>query len=283
MLKQYNAALRSLSGSARRKKQVERELEALYAELKALDRKYDALVRAAVQKEEECGSIEFGWKAIVCGIRGQRKSELEKARADLAEIEKERKAAEERAQNICREMKAFEQEKELLAPSAAEFKRILAMKYEAMRQSGRLSAEILQREDQKRRIEAEIERAKALWEMSDRIMDQMRHISNHLNEAENDGQSDLLGGRSAGYNKHWRLADAQKEYASLQKMIGEFGCQLNGEAPRVDDIAMEMKAFDREMDILFDNIFTDWKALQRVRSTKAEFMKVYDQMRVVRK
>lgn len=283
MLKQYNAVLRSLDGSARRKRQADREWDILYAELKELERKYDTLKAECVRKEDECNSIDFGWSAIVYGLRGQRKAELERARTEAKEMEGQLKEMDNRVGRIRRAMEALEQEKELLAPSAAEFKRKLAMKYQAMRQGGLLSAEIIHREEQKQRVQKELERIKGLWETSDRIMDQLRRISNHLNEAENAGQSDLLGGRSSGYSKHWHLADAQSEYDHLQKMIEEFGRQMNGETAHICDIAMEMDTFDREMDVLFDNIFVDWKILQRVRATKAEFMKVYDQMRIVRK
>ena len=283
MLKQYNAILHSLAGHARRKKQVDREWQTLYEELKELERRSDALQRVGVRKSMETDSIEAGWKAIVYALRGQRKKELEKARAAEREILNQIRQADDRRSCINREMNALEQERELLAPGAAEFKRTLAMKYEMMRRYGLLSGEILQREAQKKRAEAELERVKALWKTSDPIMDQLRRISNLLNEADNASQSDLMGGGSSGYRKHRHLAEAQSEYAHLQKMIEEFGRQMNGEAAHIDDIAMEMDGFSIEIDVIFDNVFIDRKMLQRIRSAKAEFMKVYDQMRVVQK
>lgn len=166
MLKYYNAQLNALSPHAKRKVWIDGKLEALYGELKDMER--------------ECDSL-----------RGK--------------------------------CNAVQEERESIRPQAGEFRRVLVQKRAAMRQLGLFTGEMLSLEQARQDMDKRIRHLTRTIESGDRIMDLMREISNNVNEAINQGQSDLFGCKTyewgSGYAKHWKLSDAQKRFDRLQQMI----------------------------------------------------------------
>lgn len=77
------------------------------------------------------------------------------------------------------------------------------------------------------------------------------------------------GGLISDIAKYSHLDDAQRQINGLQRSLSRFRTELSDVDIRAD-IQVEVDGFLRFADVFFDNIFTDWAVLDRIRRAQSQ-------------
>ena len=94
-------------------------------------------------------------------------------------------------------------------------------------------------------------------------------IANSLGSAEGWGIYDLPGGGLlSGLIKHSRMDEAERELDQLRYDLDRFNRELRDVRVRCD-ATTELSAFWRLTDIVWDNFFSDWTALNQISEAKS--------------
>lgn len=89
-----------------------------------------------------------------------------------------------------------------------------------------------------------------------------------LRSAKGWGVYDLLGGGLlSGLIKHSRMDKAEQEIAQLRRALDRFNRELHDVRC---DATTELSAFWRVTDIVWDNFFSDWTALNQISEAKEQ-------------
>ena len=98
---------------------------------------------------------------------------------------------------------------------------------------------------------------------------QAQRVLSILRSAEGWGIYDLLGGGLlSGLIKHSRMDEAERELDQLRYDLDRFNRELRDVRVRCD-ATTELSAFWRVTDIVWDNLFSDWKALNQISEAKS--------------
>ncbi|HHT35838.1 MAG: hypothetical protein ACE3NC_06430 [Candidatus Wallacebacter cryptica] len=109
-----------------------------------------------------------------------------------------------------------------------------------------------------------------------RVLDSLDRIERQLRSAKNWGIVDLFGrGMLSGLIKHSKMDDAQRELRQvqrdlqiLQKELRDINIHFHGE--------ISMSGFHKFMDIVFDNVVSDWMTQSRINKSLQEVERVKD-------
>lgn len=109
-----------------------------------------------------------------------------------------------------------------------------------------------------------------------RVLDSLDRIERQLMSAKNWGIVDLFGrGMLSGLIKHSKMDDAQRELRQvqrdlqiLQKELRDINIHFHGE--------ISMSGFHKFMDIVFDNVVSDWMTQSRINKSLQEVERVKD-------
>ena len=88
------------------------------------------------------------------------------------------------------------------------------------------------------------------------------------------------GGLISDMAKYSHLDDAQRQINGLQRSLSRFRTELADVDIRTG-IQIEVDSFLRFADYFFDNIFTDWAVLDRIRSTQSQVHEVDGSVRTI--
>ena len=80
--------------------------------------------------------------------------------------------------------------------------------------------------------------------------------------------------------KYSHLDEAQRQINTLQRSLSRFRTELADVDIRMD-IQIEVDSFLRFADYFFDNTFTDWAVLDRIRNTQSQIQQVDGSVRTI--
>lgn len=117
----------------------------------------------------------------------------------------------------------------------------------------------------------EVLEAKAV---ANQVLDLLNDVEKQLKSAKNWGVFDLLGGGFlSSVIKHGKIDKAEsllkmvhKELVRLQKELGDINLSI--------DSSIKISDFDRFLDIVFDNVISDWMTQSKVNDSLNEVARV---------
>ena len=99
---------------------------------------------------------------------------------------------------------------------------------------------------------------------------EIQSIQRSLSSAEGWGTWDVFGGGMiSDMAKYSHMDEAQRRIQSLQRTLSRFRAELADVSIQAD-LQLQVDGFLRFADYFFDNIFTDWAVLDRIRRSQSQ-------------
>ena len=216
-------------------------------------------------------------------IVGKLDERLEKEQAELYAAALRYDSARQELQSVESELDSRRRELSFLEGCEREYERLLAEKARVLREDpNSLSARrLLALEERQAQLSArEKELNEAIRAGYDALSD-IGAIEESLSSAEGWGTWDVFGGGLiSDMAKYSHLDEAQRQINTLQRSLSRFRTELADVDIRMD-IQIEVDSFLRFADYFFDNIFTDWAVLDRIRNTQSQIQQVDGSVRTI--
>lgn len=243
--------------------EVDGQLEAAYAKVKAYDKQLDKEL-ADIDELESIGVKSLFYKTL-----GSKEQQLEKERQEYLELSlkyKEYKA----------EVELMEYERDLLKKKESKFPRVkdkLIMLKKA-RQSEILSSgdealreemeQLLHKLDINVSLRKELSEAIQAGYHAEKMID---HLLNELKNAGDWGKWDMYGDRSANFSKRQAIDRAMRILPKARHSLNIFMRELNDLGENQVAVKLNHIQFEKFTDFFFDNLISDWIVQQRIVST----------------
>ena len=237
-----------------------REVEARAAQLGKEERDVEKLEKLTIS-------------SILASLRGSKDEDMDRERAEayaarLRYQEAERQLSEVREEILDRQRRIQEN-----AGCEAEYEALLREKEAELRKTNPALAEKLA-ELERRELELTA-RQKELREAEEagrQALFQLDGAIGHLEDAEGWGTWDVIGGGLlSDVMKYSRLDDAQQQISQVGSALRRYRAELEDVA-RTVEFDVKPDNFTQTVDIFFDNMFTDWAVLDRIRRSRDQML-----------
>lgn len=244
----------------RQEEDCRREVEARGARLDKEERDVEKLEKLTIS-------------SILASLRGSKDEDMDRERAEayaarLRYQEAERQLAEVREEILDRQRRIQEN-----AGCEAEYQALLREKEAELRKTNPALAEKLA-ELERRELELTA-RQKELREAEEagrQALFQLDGAIGHLEDAEGWGTWDVFGGGLlSDVMKYSRLDDAQQQISQVGSALRRYRAELEDVA-RTVEFDVKPDNFTQTVDIFFDNMFTDWAVLDRIRRSRDQML-----------
>lgn len=272
-MENYNERLEQLREQMARRRRLSAEVSTLEDRRASLAQRVQQLKEETYKEQLDVDQLEnFSAAKLFYQIVGKLDERLEKEQAELYAAALRYDSARQELQSVEGELDSRRRELARLDGCEAEYERLLAEKARVLREDpASLSARrLLALEERQARLSArEKELNEAILAGCDALSD-IRAIEESLSSAEGWGTWDVFGGGLiSDMAKYSHLDEAQRQINTLQRSLSRFRTELADVDIRVD-IQIEVDSFLRFADYFFDNIFTDWAVLDRIRNTQSQ-------------
>lgn len=272
-MENYNERLEQLREQMARRRRLSAEVSTLEDRRASLAQRVQQLKEETYKEQLDVDQLEnFSAAKLFYQIVGKLDERLEKEQAELYAAALRYDSARQELQSVEGELDSRRRELALLDGCEAEYERLLAEKARALREdpASPSARRLLALEERQARLSArEKELNEAILAGCDALSD-IRAIEESLSSAEGWGTWDVFGGGLiSDMAKYSHLDEAQRQINTLQRSLSRFRTELADVDIRVD-IQIEVDSFLRFADYFFDNIFTDWAVLDRIRNTQSQ-------------
>lgn len=272
-MENYNERLEQLREQMARRRRLSAEVSTLEDRRASLAQRVQQLKEETYKEQLDVDQLEnFSAAKLFYQIVGKLDERLEKEQAELYAAALRYDSARQELQSVEEELDSRRRELALLDGCEAEYERLLAEKARALREdpASPSARRLLALEERQARLSArEKELNEAILAGCDALSD-IRAIEESLSSAEGWGTWDVFGGGLiSDMAKYSHLDEAQRQINTLQRSLSRFRTELADVDIRVD-IQIEVDSFLRFADYFFDNIFTDWAVLDRIRNTQSQ-------------
>ena len=263
----------------------------LNAEVSTLEERRASLAQRVQQLKEETYKEQldvdqlenFSAAKLFYQIVGKLDERLEKEQAELYAAALRYDSARQELQSVESELDSRRRELSLLEGCEREYERLLAEKARVLREdpNSPSARRLLALEERQAQLSArEKELNEAIRAGYDALSD-IGTIEESLSSAEGWGTWDVFGGGLiSDMAKYSHLDEAQRQINTLQRSLSRFRTELADVDIRMD-IQIEVDSFLRFADYFFDNIFTDWAVLDRIRNTQSQIQQVDGSVRTI--
>lgn len=276
----YNEQLKELQQQTARKKRVEAMVKELNSQQSQLKEKVKELKNIKIREQVDVDKLEERSLAnLFYTVLGKKDEKLEKERAEAYAAVVKYDAAVKELESVECDIRKLKRELCDLQYCQQNYEKLLQEKKEAIKMSGSVIAgEILQLEEQVQDIESqkkELEEARVAGRMA---YSAAERVYSKLEEAENMGVWDMVGGGIlATMAKHEKLDEAQERIEELQSRLRQFKTELTDVTIQAD-MQVSVEGFLRTADYLFDGFFVDWEVLDRIKQSKEQVAQTENQI-----
>ena len=272
-MENYNERLEQLREQMARFRRLSAEVSTLEERRASLAQRVQQLKEETYKEQLDVDQLEhFSAAKLFYQIVGKLDERLEKEQAELYAAALRYDSARQELQSVEGELDSRRRELARLDGCEAEYERLLAEKARGLREdpASPSARRLLALEERQARLSArEKELNEAILAGCDALSD-IRAIEESLSSAEGWGTWDVFGGGLiSDMAKYSHLDEAQRQINTLQRSLSRFRTELADVDIRVD-IQIEVDSFLRFADYFFDNIFTDWAVLDRIRNTQSQ-------------
>lgn len=280
----YQEQLDQLREKIARKRKLSTEINALEDQRASLAARVQQLKEETYQEQLDVDKLEnFSAAKLFAQIMGNLDERLEKERSELYAAALRYDSARQELHAVEADLAARREELSLLGNCEAEYDRLLEARAQELRQDPQSSAarRLLALEERQAQLASrEKELQEAIQAGYDALSD-ISSIESALSSAEGWGTWDVFGGGLiSDMAKYSHLDDAQRQINGLQRSLSRFRTELADVDIRTG-IQIEVDSFLRFADYFFDNIFTDWAVLDRIRSTQSQVHEVDGSVRTI--
>lgn len=280
----YKEQLDQLREKMARKRKLSTEIAALEDQRSGLAARVQQLKEETYKEQLDVDQLEnFSAAKLFYQIMGKLDERLEKEQAELYAAALRYDSARQELHAVEADLAARREELSLLGNCEAEYNRLLEARARELRQDPQspTARRLLALEERQAQLTA---RSKELQEAIQAGYDALSDISSiesALSSAEGWGTWDVFGGGLiSDMAKYSHLDDAQQQINGLQRSLSRFRTELADVDIRTG-IQVEVDSFLRFADYFFDNIFTDWAVLDRIRRTQSQIHEVDGSVRTI--
>ena len=283
-MENYNERLEQLREKMARRRRLNAEVSTLEERRASLAQRVQQLKEETYKEQLDVDQLEnFSAAKLFYQIVGKLDERLEKEQAELYAVALRYDSARQELQSVESELDSRRRELSLLEGCEREYERLLAEKARVLREDpNSLSARrLLALEERQAQLSArEKELNEAIRAGYDALSD-IGTIEESLSSAEGWGTWDVFGGGLiSDMAKYSHLDEAQRQINTLQRSLSRFRTELADVDIRMD-IQIEVDSFLRFADYFFDNIFTDWAVLDRIRNTQSQVQQAGGSVRTI--
>ena len=280
----YQEQLDQLRERIARKRKLSTEISALEDQRASLATRVQQLKEETYQEQLDVDKLEnFSAAKLFAQIMGNLDERLEKERSELYAAALRYDSARQELHAVEADLAARREELSLLGNCEAEYDRLLEARARELRQDPQSPAarRLLALEERQAQLASrEKELQEAIQAGYDALSD-ISSIESTLSSAEGWGTWDVFGGGLiSDMAKYSHLDDAQQQINGLQRSLSRFRTELADVDIRTG-IQIEVDSFLRFADYFFDNIFTDWAVLDRIRHTQSQIHEVDGSVRTI--
>lgn len=280
----YQEQLDQLRERIARKRKLSTEINALENQRASLAARVQQLKEETYQEQLDVDKLEnFSAAKLFAQIMGNLDERLEKERSELYAAALRYDSARQELHAVEADLAARREELSLLGNCEAEYDRLLEARARELRQDPQSPAarRLLALEERQAQLASrEKELQEAIQAGYDALSD-ISSIESTLSSAEGWGTWDVFGGGLiSDMAKYSHLDDAQQQINGLQRSLSRFRTELADVDIRTG-IQIEVDSFLRFADYFFDNIFTDWAVLDRIRHTQSQIHEVDGSVRTI--
>lgn len=280
----YQEQLDQLRERIARKRKLSTEISALEDQRASLATRVQQLKEETYQEQLDVDKLEnFRAAKLFAQIMGNLDERLEKERSELYAAALRYDSARQELHAVEADLAARREELSLLGNCEAEYDRLLEARARELRQDPQSPAarRLLALEERQAQLASrEKELQEAIQAGYDALSD-ISSIESALSSAEGWGTWDVFGGGLiSDMAKYSHLDDAQQQINGLQRSLSRFRTELADVDIRTG-IQIEVDSFLRFADYFFDNIFTDWAVLDRIRHTQSQIHEVDGSVRTI--
>ena len=280
----YKEQLDQLREKMARKRKLSTEVAALEDQRSGLAARVQQLKEETYKEQLDVDQLEnFSAAKLFYQIMGKFDERLEKEQVELYAAALRFDSARQELHAVEADLAARREELSLLGNCEAEYNRLLEARARELRQDPQspTARRLLALEERQAQLAA---RSKELQEAIQAGYDALSDISSiesALSSAEGWGTWDVFGGGLiSDMAKYSHLDDAQQQINGLQRSLSRFRTELADVDIRTG-IQVEVDSFLRFADYFFDNIFTDWAVLDRIRRTQSQIHEVDGSVRTI--
>lgn len=280
----YKEQLDQLREKMARKRKLSTEVAALEDQRSGLAARVQQLKEETYKEQLDVDQLEnFSAAKLFYQIMGKLDERLEKEQAELYAAALRYDSARQELHAVEADLAARREELSLLGNCEAEYNRLLEARARELRQDPQspTARRLLALEERQAQLTA---RSKELQEAIQAGYDALSDISSiesALSSAEGWGTWDVFGGGLiSDLAKYSHLDDAQQQINGLQRSLSRFRTELADVDIRTG-VQVEVDSFLRFADYFFDNIFTDWAVLDRIRRTQSQIHEVDGSVRTI--
>lgn len=283
-MENYNERLEQLREKMARRRRLSAEVSTLEERRASLAQRVQQLKEETYKEQLDVDQLEnFSAAKLFYQIVGKLDERLEKEQAELYAAALRYDSARQELQSVESELDSRRRELSLLEGCEREYERLLAEKARVLREdpNSPSARRLLALEERQAQLSArEKELNEAIRAGYDALSD-IGTIEESLSSAEGWGTWDVFGGGLiSDMAKYSHLDEAQRQINTLQRSLSRFRTELADVDIRMD-IQIEVDSFLRFADYFFDNIFTDWAVLDRIRNTQSQIQQVDGSVRTI--
>ena len=283
-MENYTERLEQLREKMARRRRLNAEVSTLEERRVSLAQRVQQLTEETYKEQLDVDQLEnFSAAKLFYQVVGKLDERLEKEQAELYAVALRYDSARQELQSVESELDSRRRELSLLEGCEREYERLLAEKARVLREdpNSPSARRLLALEERQAQLSArEKELNEAIRAGYDALSD-IGTIEESLSSAEGWGTWDVFGGGLiSDMAKYSHLDEAQRQINTLQRSLSRFRTELADVDIRMD-IQIEVDSFLRFADYFFDNIFTDWAVLDRIRNTQSQIQQVDGSVRTI--
>ena len=280
----YQEQLDQLRERIARKRKLSTEINALENQRASLAARVQQLKEETYQEQLDVDKLEnFSAAKLFAQIMGNLDERLEKERSELYAAALRYDSARQELHAVEADLAARREELSLLGNCEAEYDRLLEARARELRQDPQSPAarRLLALEERQAQLASREKELQEAIQAGYNALSDISSIESALSSAEGWGTWDVFGGGLiSDMAKYSHLDDAQQQINGLQRSLSRFCTELADVDIRTG-IQIEVDSFLRFADYFFDNIFTDWAVLDRIRHTQSQIHEVDGSVRTI--